>query len=220
MRAQSIKIKICGITCPIIASEAVKFGADYIGLVFHKNSKRNIDLSKAKEVALATRKSGAIPVAVFVNQSVDEMLEICKNLNINYVQLHGDLVRKVHVALPDRFTKIFTVNINSNGGVSSSVSANIYENLDFTKDFLLFDGLAAGSGQIIKKDRITEITGNFNYFVAGGLNQANVTHEIANITPFAVDVSTGVENNNGMKDLVLINKFINQVKMGGVNANV
>ena len=205
------KIKICGIKCPDVANESVKWGADYIGLVFHKDSKRNIDLNMAKAVSAAVICAGAMPVAVFVNQSADEMMKICNDLNINIVQLHGSTARDNHTELPDNIIRIYVLNIGDDGQLIKQVDSS-FEHLKPERDFLLFDGPCGGSGEKIITNRLNEIAGEFDFFIAGGLSEINVEKVISNCQPFAVDVSSGVENASGNKDVCMVKKFISRIR--------
>lgn len=205
------QIKICGIKCPDIAYESVKLGADYIGLIFHKDSKRNIEFNIAKEVATTVKNAGATPVAVLVNQSADEMMKICRDFNINIVQLHGSMVREQHTQLPDDIVRIYVLNIGREGELIKQIGPS-FEDLRPERDFLLFDGPCGGSGEKIMTNRLNEISGEFNFFIAGGLNETNVEEVISNCNPFAVDVSSGVENIEGNKDVRMVKKFISRVR--------
>ena len=84
-------------------------------------------------------------------------------------------------------------------------------------DYVLFDGLEGGSGETITTTCLAEIAKGYNHFIAGGLSEQNVSEIIANCRPYAVDISSGVENQLGHKDLNLIKRFINKVTTAGVN---
>src|SRR5579872_3731152 len=86
-------VKICGLMDPKTAVFAVEKGANYIGLLFSSVSQRAITLEKGKEIALAVRAAGGEPVAVFADESLEQMNEIIKALDLKVVQLHGDVPR-------------------------------------------------------------------------------------------------------------------------------
>ena len=79
---------------------AVKQGADYIGLLFSSVSTRAIGLEKAKEIAAALRAAGAESVAVFADETLEQMQGIIEALKLKIVQLHGDVPRRFCDALP------------------------------------------------------------------------------------------------------------------------
>jgi len=100
------EIKICGVRYPNVAYKAAKLGADYIGMIFHKPSKRHIDLNTAKSIVESADRGGATPVAVCVDQTAKEMTQLCRDLNLTVVQLHGNLPREQHDQLPQHLVRM------------------------------------------------------------------------------------------------------------------
>lgn len=211
MSIDPIKIKVCGVKSPHIAFAVGRLGVTYIGMVFHKGSKRNIELSRAKLVAQSAKRAGSIPVPVFVEQSAAQMLKICDELDTNIVQLHGDRVREQHMCLPRKIKKIYALTVGKDGSLANH-NNEAFSQLNCERDYLLFDGHIPGSGKRIVTEKINAISGEFNYFVAGGLRENNVMQVISSCRPYAVDVSTGVENSHGVKDINKIEKFIFRIK--------
>jgi len=183
-----MRIKICGLKDPETAREAVKLGADYIGLLFSDLSIRKIDLETAKRIAEAVREAGGEPVGVFADETIEEILSIAKALDLKTVQLHGDSPRKACVHLPMR--KIYVAD----GGP-------LPENLDPDTDFLLFE-------------KIHQDPGPFRFFIAGKLSAENVGKQIETHRPFGVDLSSGVEISPGVKSVEKIKAFIEKVRPG------
>ncbi len=208
------KIKICGVRCPSVAYNAAKLGADYIGMIFHKPSKRYVNLKTAKLIVESVERGGAVSVAVCVDQSAEEIIQLSRDLNITIVQLHGDLPRKQHAQLPEYLVRIYVLNVDKSGVVINQNDSFI-KDLDVNRDYILFDGLVGGSGESIITDRIQHAAGKFRYFVAGGLNHNNIYNVLNNCNPNGVDVSTGVENSHGEKDVGLIKQFISQINGRG-----
>jgi phosphoribosylanthranilate isomerase len=204
---KTIRTKICGVQCPALAEKAAKLGADYIGMVFHAPSRRHIDLNTAKLITEATKQAGATPVAVCVTQTAEEIIQLTRDLNITTVQLHGDLPRAQHQQLPAHLTKIYVLHVDASGLV---LNHDLIKTLDSKRDYLLFDGPIGGSGQRINTKNIQEAAKAFRYFVAGGLHHHNINHVINHCYPNAVDVSSGIENTDGKKDIALIKDFILQ----------
>lgn len=213
MSRPQTQIKICGIQCPRIASEASMLGANYIGLIFHKQSKRYIDLKRAKQISTAVNEAGAKPVAVFVNQSANEMMSICEHLNINTVQLHGNMARQQLALLPDHIVKIYVLHIGNEGQLLTHIDPS-FNQLNPKKDFLLFDGPIGGSGNTINTKHLHKYAGQFDFFIAGGLSETNIASTVSACNPYAVDISSGVEDISGKKDISLIQSFIKRVNGG------
>lgn len=153
---------------PKTASFAVEKGANYIGLLFSPISPRAIGLEKGKEIAAATRKAGAEPVAVFADETLEQMLEIIDALKLKVVQLHGDVPRSFCDALS--IQKIYVAD-----------GKPLPKSLDPKRDFLLFE-------------KHFQDPQGFRFFVAGNLNSENVQKTIRNHKPHGVDVSRGARD--------------------------
>ncbi|MEM9242747.1 MAG: phosphoribosylanthranilate isomerase [Pseudomonadota bacterium] len=205
------KIKICGIKDAVLAYQTAKMGADYIGLMFYHKSKRYIELNNAIDISAATRKGGAEPVAVFVDQDLNTMQQICATANINTVQLHGDIARQQYHLLPQTIQRIYVLHVNPDGDIINA-DQTVLKSFNTTRDYLLFDGLKGGSGAQINTDKIIPYLKNFRCFVAGGLNADNVTAVIDKLNPYAVDTSSGVENTPGEKSAKRIEAFIKMAR--------
>jgi phosphoribosylanthranilate isomerase len=201
-------IKICGIRCPKIALDAVIAGANLIGIVFDASSPRYASLEIAKAVSKATQEAGATPVAVFVNQSLDEMRYICHETGITTVQLHGPDVRSVHHFLPFHYQRIYVLPVSDNGILP--IDADM-EKLDENRDWILIDSTTPGQGHRVELHNF-QYPYAFPWILAGGLNALNVSSIIETFKPNGVDVSSGVESSRGNKDTKLIHQFIATVR--------
>ena len=192
------KVKICGLSTKEAVKTAVSAGADYIGFVFAP-SKRQVSVEQATELAKFIP-SHIQKVGVFVSPSRADLLEAIEKVGLDLVQVHGQVVDKLFENLP--CGSIQAVQIGEGEHVPNSQA-----------DYLLFDAPVAGSGQIFDWGRLdtTELAQPF--FIAGGLNEDNVEEAIQHFTPYAVDVSSGVET-NGQKDHEKIRRFIERVKHG------
>ena len=192
------KVKICGLSTKEAVKTAVSAGADYIGFVFAP-SKRHVTVEQATELAKFIP-SHIQKVGVFVSPSRAELLEAVDKVGLDFVQVHGQVVDKLFENLP--CGSIQAVQVDEGGHVPNSQA-----------DYLLFDAPVAGSGQTFDWGQLdtTELAQPF--FIAGGLNEDNVARAIQYFSPFAVDVSSGVET-DGQKDHEKIRRFIERVKNG------
>ena len=192
------KVKICGLSTKEAVGTAVSAGADYIGFVFAP-SKRQVTLEQAAEMAKLIP-ANVKKVGVFVSPNRTELLEAIEKVGLDFVQVHGQVVDDLFENLS--CASIQAVQVDGNGHVPNSQA-----------DYLLFDAPVAGSGQTFDWDQLdmTELAQPF--FIAGGLNEDNVARAIQHFSPFAVDVSSGVET-NGQKDHEKIRRFIERVKNG------
>jgi phosphoribosylanthranilate isomerase len=198
-------IKICGIRTPELAKKTAIAGAHFIGIVFHPQSKRHVSIEQAISIAAATKKAGAIPVAVFVNHTAWQMHEICQVTGIEVIQLHGQFARRRHQLLSAHYQRIYALPVTSNGLICGDGDDLFY--CDPKRDYVLFDNAEAGKGLPFDWNKFSH-TSPFRIGFAGGLTAENVTHAIHKFQPSFVDVSSGVENAAGEKDLKLIQQFI------------
>ena len=192
------KVKICGLSTKEAVETAVSAGADYIGFVFAP-SKRQVTLEQATELAEIIP-TNVKKVGVFVSPSRAELLEAIEKVGLDLVQIHGQVADDLFADLP--CSSIQAVQVDGNGHVPNSQA-----------DYLLFDAPVAGSGQTFDWGLLDTKDLSQPFFIAGGLNEDNIEEAIQHFTPFAVDVSSGVES-NGQKDHEKIRRFIERVKHG------
>lgn len=184
-------IKICGITDPDLAAFTAQAGADMIGIVQYPTSKRHVKLSVAKEIALAAKEAGIIPVAVFKDATREEIISASQFMDVFTVQLHGSFPQ-----LPDNYVRI---------------AANAYAvKLRPELDFLLVDNAQPGSGITFDWDAFIPPRG-MPWILSGGLTADNVQEGIRRFHPDGVDTSSGVEA-GGAKQKELIKNFIDKVR--------
>lgn len=203
-------IKICGVRSPELAYQTAQAGAHLIGIIFHPKSKRHAGMELAKAVAKAAKTGGAIPVAVFVEQTAEQMQEICLAADIQAIQLHGCSARQQHHRLPLNYLRLYAQSVLPNGAVAADEDGGLAY-CDPARDFLLFDNPQPGKGQTFNWDQFN-YHGPFRICLAGGLTPDNVAVAINKFNPAIVDVSGGVENLVGEKDFLRIQKFIDAVQ--------
>lgn len=198
------KVKICGLKNPTDIKCINTLSPDFAGFVmFFEKSHRNISVQTAQEL-LALLDKNIKSVAVTVSPT-EEQLEQIHTLGFDYVQIHGKISEKL---LSECKTPVIRA-IN----VSGIESIGDIENLDNVKG-ILFDSAVPGSGQgfdwtLLKKLPKTDK----KLFLAGGLTADNVAKAVAQLRPFAVDVSSGVElADKSGKDFELVRTFIENAR--------
>lgn len=198
------KVKICGLKNPTDIKCINTLSPDFAGFVmFFEKSHRNISVQTAQEL-LALLDKNIKSVAVTVSPT-EEQLEQIHTLGFDYVQIHGKISEKL---LSESKTPVIRA-IN----VSGIESIGDIENLDNVKG-ILFDSAVPGSGQgfdwtLLKKLPKTDKM----LFLAGGLTADNVAKAVAQLRPFAVDVSSGVElADKSGKDFELVRTFIENAR--------
>lgn len=183
------KVKICGITSAREIEYINEYKPDFAGFVmFFPKSKRNINSEKAKELLSNLTKS-VKSVAVMVKPSI-EQISIAKDCGFDYVQIHGDTDSSLLKKSPLPVIRAFNVS-----------NINKFEEYKSIKNIVgyLFDSVLPGSGNTFDWTLLDRFSRDKTklFILAGGLNPANVAEAIAQVKPDAVDVSSGVENDNG-----------------------
>ncbi|MFM7124688.1 MAG: phosphoribosylanthranilate isomerase [Actinomycetes bacterium] len=195
-------IKICGITNEQDALLAVALGADALGFVFAP-SPRQISPALAREIVKRLPPE-TVTVGVFRNESPTRMIEIVNEARLQGAQLHGQEspAMTAEVAADVRFVIKAVV-----AGSQDAAQAN-----DFASDAILVDGLHPGSGTAYDWELLRDIPTNIRLMLSGGLTPDNVAAGIAQVRPWGVDVSSGVEKAPGMKDAVKMRHFITNAR--------
>ena len=201
------KIKICGMMCSedIDAVNGVK--PDYIGFVFAKGRKRTVTHETA--ALLKSKLDLDIKaVGVFLNNEIEEVLQLVESGTIDIIQLHGDEDEQ-YIKMVRQHTDKTIIKAVS---VRTSEDILLAEKLDV--DFLLLDtykkGLIGGTGEVFDWNTIPEI--QKPYFIAGGLNEGNIKAALK-YGAYGLDVSSGAET-DGRKDRQKIINIVKTVRSG------
>jgi phosphoribosylanthranilate isomerase len=207
------KTKVCGITSVADAKACCAAGVDAIGLNFYDVSPRCITVSQAGEIADAVGREMQL-VGLFVNHAVDEVRAIQREIDLNYVQLHGDEDPNYLRQLKDLpLIKAFRCRKNETAEIVDFIAA--CTTLDVTLQAILLDAFQpdryGGSGQRLDWETLkTNIPsfGGYEWVLAGGVDADNVASAITLACPTAVDVASGVESSPGQKDVELVQRFV------------
>ncbi|CAI8007906.1 N-(5'-phosphoribosyl)anthranilate isomerase [Geodia barretti] len=205
-----IRTKICGIQRTEDAIIAAEAGADLIGLVFVHQRRRRLELLLAAEIADALRTLVPEPpqvVGLFADQPADEVIGTIKTCGLDLVQLCGQ-------ESPTYCSQV----ANSTGvGIIKVLHVSATENIEGNLDDAGMTGRLApyqqgGTGQSFDWQVAAQLSHKGHEFLlAGGLTPDNVAEAVAQVQPWGVDVSTGVET-EGMKDPEKIRAFINNAR--------
>lgn len=200
------RVKICGITNPQDAHEAVYHGADALGLVFYPPSPRFITIDQAREVVRALPPFVTV-VALFVNANRDEIGEVLSKVRIDLLQFHGD-------ESPDEcfgHARPYIKAVRMRAGIDLHAEQQRYSGaLGLLLDTYRKD-VPGGTGAAFDWDSIpADMAGSI--ILAGGLNPDNIEAAIQRVRPYAVDVSGGVEGKKGIKDREKISAFMRGVE--------
>lgn len=217
------KVKICGIKDERTLDAALMGGADYVGFVFFEKSPRHITFEAAKTLSIRARKLASSDykhggrVALMVNPTLDEVEAVLAHCEIDILQLHGNEAPQFIHDLKQKFN----IPILKAIPIAKDADFKIYQHYDACADMVLFDAKppetqAIPGGNAISFDW-NLLKSNINlyhspWFLAGGLNVANIKAALEQTQAKFVDCSSGVEKMRGQKDPSLIKDFLKQVK--------
>ncbi len=204
------KVKICGITELGDAILAARFGADAVGFNLYPQSPRYILPENAGTIARGIPQE-VLRVGVFVNASIDEILEVERKAGLDAIQLHGDETPGFVSELRLRTTSEIIKAMRA-GPAFEAVHV-----LDYEADAILLDAYSAegrgGTGETFDWRIAVAVRPLVNQlYLAGGLDAENVAAAVDAVRPFAVDVASGVESSPGKKDPMKLERFIKNAK--------
>lgn len=219
-------IKICGITRTEDAAFAVNAGASAIGLNFFRASKRYVsadravELAEAARAALSGKRSSANStldiVGVFVNSSVDEVIQIAKQVELTAVQFHGD---ESVATISEFHHRMSSMPIVRAMRVSMDRLNTCLMELDVLRESVplaacLLDafvpGEFGGTGSVVDSGVVREYLSaeRPRLILAGGLTAGNVDSIITSSSPWGVDTASGVELSPGIKCSDKVRAFV------------
>lgn len=200
-----MKLKICGITRLADARYCAAAGADYLGFIQHPDSPRYIEPAAAKDIIDWVY--GPQPVGVFVNRTAAEINAVVEEAGFALAQLHGDESPQVCADVDVPVIKAVRIGTDSS---PDDLSA-FFEQYDGVADYFLLDsrseGAFGGSGTTFDWRLAAASQGENRIFLAGGIRADNVAEAVETVSPFAVDVSSGVEESPGIKEFEKIDAF-------------
>src|SRR3954451_8570313 len=190
-------VKICGITRLEDAELAAELGAWGIGFILWPKSARNADPAVAAGIAPVLRRRLGTG-GVCVNQPLDEIERFADTIGLSHIQLHGDEGPSFCAAVAQRTgAKVIKA-------VRVAHASDLRELQRFHTDYHLLDtaqhGQYGGTGRTWDWSLLTRRKAGIPFLLAGGLNAENVADAIVATRPWAVDVSSGVESEPGVKD--------------------
>ena len=202
----NVRIKICGITSEADAAAAARAGADAVGLNFHPESPRAIDVTQAQAIC-AVLPPFVTTVGLFVDAPADRIADILEQVPLQMLQFHGDEPE----ADCTRWNRPWLKALRMRDDLDLAALATSYG----AACALLLDsyrpGVPGGTGEAFDWRRIPPALPR-PLVLAGGLTPENVGEAIRIVRPQAVDVSGGVERAKGVKDAEAMQAFVDAVR--------
>ncbi len=209
------RIKICGITSLQQAVEISKLEIDAIGFILYPPSPRYIEPEKVKRII------SSIPpfiktVGVFVNEAPDKLVSIKSITGLDLVQLSGN-------ETPDYTSSLRDSGIPVIKAFRIKDSSDLKDLETFPAKTILLDAWSdkeyGGTGNTFDWNLVSEIKSKYDIVLAGGLNPDNIKQAICMVKPYAVDVSSGVENKPGIKSMDKIKLLLTEIKEADSSEN-
>lgn len=202
------RIKICGVTRPDDARAIAEAGADAIGLVFHPPSRRSIDIETAVAV-MAALPPFVTTVGLFLDPDAQRVRAVVEGTGVDLLQFHGSETADFCSGFGRPYIKAAAMADNDDPVVIAEAHPRARG--------ILVDshaaGEAGGTGRAFAWERLSEQRA-CRLILAGGLTPDNVAEAIRQVRPDAVDVSSGVEQEPGIKEGSRVRRFIEEVRRG------
>ena len=205
-------IKICGIQNKETLMCCENNNVNFFGMVFYPKSPRNITFENASILQEISYELNINGVGVFVDENIDELKKMIKDLKLKFVQLHGSEDEDyIKILKKDDLKIIKSISINNNNDLNK-----IYRY--HSVDYFLFDykplksELPGGNSKSFDWNILKNLETKKPWFLSGGINSGNIKQIVKDINPFGIDLSSGVEKELGIKDNHIINNFIGKLK--------
>ena len=203
-----VRSKICGITRVEDALIAAEAGADAIGLVFYAKSPRAVTVAQAQAI-IAALPPFVTTVGLFVDAERDELNRILDAVPLDLLQFHGDETAAVCEAFGRPYLKALRVRPGDDIGARIEAYASAAGILLDT----YVSGVPGGTGEAFDWSLVPQ-DAKKPIILAGGLTPENVANAIAQVRPYGVDVSGGVEASKGVKDADKVRAFVRAARGG------
>jgi len=213
------KVKICGIQQPADALVAAEAGADFVGMVFVPEYRRRLDVNAAQGIVQSLRSSEMVApqvVGIFADQALDQVNQTINACELDLAQLCGNESLDYCSRVKARVIKVIHVDASATGTEAvDSLASRVADYRDAGHLVTLdrrITGVQGGSGHSFDWELAARLSRRgFTFLLAGGLSPDNVARAVTEVSPWGVDVSSGVET-DGAKDHQKIRDFIRNAR--------
>lgn len=199
------RVKFCGICREVDALSAVDLGVDALGFVFYRKSPRYVEVAAASDI-IAALPPLIMTVGLFVDADLEWVEQVVTATRIDLIQYHGAESGAACRAGPRPYIKAIRVD----SGFDFAVPLAEYAQARAVLLDAYHPQLHGGTGQPFDWSLIPKHCAK-PVILAGGLTVDNVAAAIAQVRPYAVDVSGGIESSKGVKDLKKMRDFMAEV---------
>lgn len=210
-----MRIKVCGMTDLQQMHQLGELGVEFAGMIFYHKSPRFILRYLSGEI-VKRAKLKVYKVGVFVNASYDEIMNHVENFGLDMVQLHGDESPRFCEQVSSYIQTIKAFRIAEDDNIQWKIK-DYYDSCDM----YMFDTMGAGYGGTGKKfdwNMLKDVNIGKPFFLSGGIEptDAAAVKEFAKEPVakdlFALDVNSRFEESQGVKDMKLVKKFVEEVR--------
>jgi len=204
-----VHVKICGITNVEDAQMAIELGADALGFNFVPGTPRFLEERYAKEI-MSSLRSFREKIGVFADEKRRRVEKISSELGLEVIQFHGnESPQECEYFLGKGFRVIRALRVKDSSTISM---VSEFQNCTILLDSFV-RGKLGGTGKKFDWSLVRSLAERKSVILSGGLNPSNVKEAVMEISPFGVDVSSGVEREHPRrKDFELVRKFIRNAK--------
>ena len=212
---ENLKLKVCGLTQLTQIQELISLNTDFLGFIFYEKSPRFVLNHLSLEEISEINHQGK--VGVFVNETVEKIVEISEKAKLNFIQLHGDEDEKFILQLRQILgNNIKIIKVIRIGNQSFDELQKTINQQPSSVNYLLFDTDSktfGGTGKTFDWQILNEIEIPIPYFLSGGISLENI-HQLSTINqqPLALDINSKFETEPGIKNLEKIKNFTQIVK--------
>ena len=200
--------KICGLKEINIIDCCEKKNVDFFGMIFYDKSPRYITLKQAQELVDFSKNKNIKPVGVFVNENLEIVKSFIKHLDLKIVQLHGkendEYIKEIKHNSDLKVIKSIPIKDKKDFRKINNYQSNDYFLLDYKSEK---DDLPGGNAKQFDWSLLTNLKINKPWFLSGGINKSNINKIKNYVNPNGIDLSSGVEEAPGIKNVTIINNL-------------
>jgi len=204
-----VLFKICGLKEINSIECCEKKNVDFFGMIFYEKSPRYITLKQAQELVDFSKNKNIKPVGVFVNENLETVKSFIKNLDLKIIQLHGsendEYIKKIKHNADLEVIKSISIKDKEDTKIINNYQENDYFLLDYKPEK---NDLPGGNAKQFDWSLLSDLKINKPWFLSGGINKSNINKIKNYVNPNGIDLSSGVEESQGIKNVNMINNLL------------
>ena len=201
--------KICGLKEINSIECCERKNVDFFGMIFYEKSPRYITLKQAQELVDFSKNKNIKPVGVFVNENLETVKSFIKNLDLKIIQLHGsendEYIKKIKHNADLEVIKSISIKDKEDTKIINNYQENDYFLLDYKPEK---NDLPGGNAKQFDWSLLSDLKINKPWFLSGGINKSNINKIKNYVNPNGIDLSSGVEESQGIKNVNMINNLL------------